>query len=182
VVAGGILVSMSLMAALWLSSTMDLWWTSTSQSYVREAAQQAATRMVSELRSATRTAAASPPNATIPAAPGNTTMDFYLPTDLDGNGLIIDAVGNTEWNLAAPLLNPTRVQYVYDAGSRQLQRRQGGQTVVLASGVTAAAFADRGIDGTLRTNEVRVSLTLQARTPNGRTVSASSSEIVKLRN
>jgi hypothetical protein len=175
-VAGSILLSMSLIAMLWLTGVSDLWWTTTTQSEVRTRSQQAVNRLVSELRSATRIAAGSPPNAVIPAAPGNTTMTFYLPGDLDLNGLIIDAAGNTEWDAAAP------IQYVFVPAQQQLIRIQGAQQTVIANNVTAAAFDDRNTLATLANNEVQVSLTVQRTTPQRRTVSATSVEIVKLRN
>lgn len=176
VVASGILLSLSLIATLWLTGVSDLWWTTTTQSDVRTATQQALSRVVSELRSATRTAAGSPPNAVIPAAPGNTTLTFYLPADVDGNGLIIDAAGNTEWNVAAP------VQYAYVPAQQRLIRSWAGQQVILATDVTAVAFEDAGLNPTLYQNEVKVTLTLQRVTPQRRTVSATAAEIVKLRN
>ena len=175
-VAGGLLVSISLMAVLWLTGLSDLWWTSTTQSNVRMVSQMAVNRMVSELRSGTRTTgAASPPWAAIPAAPNNTSVTFYLPADVDGDGLIINATGDTEWN-AAP------VQYVYVPAQRQLLRIQGASQIVLANDVTAATFQDRTMDATLSSNEIRVSLTLQRTTPQQRPVAATSVEIVKLRN
>ena len=175
-VAGTLLVSLSLIATLWLTGVSDLWWTTTTQSDVRTATQQALSRMLSELRSATRTAAGSPPNAVIPAAPGNTTLTFYLPADVDGNGLIIDALGNTEWNVATP------VQYAYVPAQRRLVRTQAGQQVVLATDVTAVAFEDASLNPALYQNEVKITLTLQRVTPQRRTVSATAAEIVKLRN
>ena len=175
-VAGTILVSMGLIATLWINGAADLWWTTNTQSEVRTRAQQAMKRMVDELRSATRTAAASPPNATIPAAPGNTTITFYLPTDLDGNGTIVDAIGTTEWDLVNP------VQYVSVPAARQLRRVQGAQTVVFANDVQSVTFEDVSITPSLHVNEVKVTLTLQKTTPQQRTVSATAIEIVKLRN
>ncbi len=184
-VAGSLLVSLSVVTMVWLGGAADLWWTSSAQQQAREAVEQASSRMVRELRMGTRAAGASPPNAAIPAPPGNTQMEFYLPADLDpndGNTTIVDAIGNIEWSLAPPPNNPTRVQYVYDAPSRQLRRIQGGQTVVLANGVTAATFADAGIDPSLRANEIRVTLTAQQTTPLRRAVASTSSQIVRLRN
>lgn len=175
-VAGTLLVSLSLIATLWLTGVSDLWWTATTQSDIRSATQQALSRMVSELRSATRTAAGSPPNAVIPAAPGNTTLTFYLPADLDNNGLIIDALGNTEWNVANP------VQYAYVPAQRRLVRTQAGLQVVLATDVAAVTFTDATLDPSLYQNEVRIALTGQKTTPQRRTVSATAAEIVKLRN
>ena len=184
-VAGSLLVSLSLVTMVWMSRAADLWWTSSTQQQAREAVEQATSRMVRELRTGTRAAGASPPNALIPAPPGNTQMEFYLPADLDvgdGNTTIVDAIGNIEWSLAPPLNNPTRVQYVYNAPSRQLRRIQGGQTVILATNVAAATFADSGIDPSLRANEIRVTLTAQQTTPLRRTVTSTSSQIVRLRN
>jgi hypothetical protein len=175
-VAGGILLSMSLITVMWLVGVSDMWWTTSTQSHVRTVSQQAVNRMVGELRSGTRTAAGSPPNAVIPAPPNNTTITFYLPTDTDLNGLIIDANGNTEWDVAQP------VTFTFDAGLGQVQRIQNGQTIVIASGVSAAAFDDRNTLATLAVNEVQISVTVQQTTPQRRTVGGTSVEIVKLRN
>ena len=175
-VAGTIMLSMSLIATLWLTGMSDLWWTTTIQSELRMQGQQVMNRLLAELRSGTRTAAGSPPNATIPAVPNNTSMTFYLPRDLDNNGTIIDATGNTEWDVA------NNVQYVYDAGQRQLLRVQGGNTLIFARDVSGVTFEHSGINAALRPNEVKITLTLQRTTPQRRTVSATAVEIVKLRN
>jgi len=176
IVAGGLLVSMSLIAMLWLTGTSTLWWTSTTQAQVRSDMQQSMSRMTAELRSATRSAAGSPPNAVIPAAPGNTTITFYLPTDADANGTIIDALGNIEWDVANP------IQYNYVAASQQVQRVQAGQTIILANSVTSATFDALNTNATLLPNEVRITMTMQKPTPQGRTVSSTSIVTVKLRN
>lgn len=175
-VAGGIFVSMSLIAVLWLTGTSDLWWTATTQNHIRSNAQQSLSRMVVELRSATRAAAGSPPNAVIPATPGNTTMTFYLPTDADNNGTIIDAIGNIEWDMA------NSIQYVYVPASRQIQRIRNGQTIILANDVTAVAFDALNTDATLLPNDVRIAMTMQKTTPRGRPVFAASTVVVRLRN
>ena len=175
-VAGTIMLSMSLIAALWLTGMSDLWWTTTVQSQLRTESQQVMNRLLTELRSATRTALGSPPNAAIPAVPNNTSMTFYLPRDLDNNGTIIDINGNTVWDVA------NDVQYVYDAGQRQLLRVQAGNTVVLARDVNAVTFEHSGINPALRPNEVKITLTVQKMTPQRRTVAATAVEIVKLRN
>ncbi len=175
-VAGGLLVSMSLIVMLWLTGTSALWWTSTTQAQVRSDLQQSMSRMAAELRSATRTAAGSPPNAVIPAAPGNTTITFYLPTDADANGTIIDALGNIEWDLA------NAIQYNYVAASQQIQRVRVGQTIILANNVTSATFDALNTNATLLPSEVRITMTMQKPTPHGRTVSSTSIVTVKLRN
>ena len=175
-VAGGILVSLSALATLWLAGVSELWSASTTQGDVRLRAQETMNRVVDELRSATLAAGGSPPNASIPAAPDNTSVTFYLPADLDLNGLIIDANGNTEWGT----LNP--VQYAYVAAQRQLVRIAGGQQQVVAHDVSGATFKNRAIDGTLNANEIQITLTLQRTTMKGRALSATATEIVKLRN
>ena len=178
-VAGTIMLSMSLLAVLWITGVSDLWWTSSTQSQVRTVTQQTMNRMLAELRSGTRTAAGSPPNVVIPAAPDNTSMTFYLPADLDpmdGNTTIIDAIGNIEWD------NANAIQYVYSAAPSQLQRIQGGNVRVLAYGVQGATFENAVINPALLQDEIRITLTLQQRTPQGRTVSATAVETVRLRN
>lgn len=177
-VAGGLLLSMSLAASLWLTGASDLWWTTTIQSQVRTDAQQALNRMVSELRSGTRLAGANPPapSIRIPAAPDNTSITFYLPTDLDLNGLIVDAVGNTEWDTANP------IQYISQPATGRFLRVQGAAQVVLANDVSSVTFEDQAINPTLYANEVKITLTLQRTTPGRRVVSATAIEIVKLRN
>ena len=167
-IAGGIFVSVGLMAVLWLTGTSNLWWTSTTQSYLRTSAQHAMDRVLGELRSATRAAAASPPNAVIAA--DNATLTFYLPADgVDANTLIVDALGNTEWDLV------NAVQYAAAGG--QLRRTQAGVTTVYANDVQSVRF-----DNAAYPNEIRVTLTLQKQTPQGRTVSATAVETVRLRN
>ncbi len=175
-VASGILLSMGLITVLWLTGTSSLWWTSTTQAQVRSDVQQSISRMAAELRSATRTAAGSPPNAVVPAAPGNTTVTFYLPADADGDGTIVDAIGNTEWDAA------NAIQYNYVAASRQIQRVRAGQTTILANDVTSVTFNALNTDATLSPNEMRMTMTMQKTTPHGRTVSATSIATVKLRN
>jgi len=174
-VTGGILLAISSMTMLWLTSSSALWWTSSTQSHVRARTQEVLSRVTSELRNATRASAASPPNISIPAAPNNTSITCYLPADLDGNGLIVDALGNTEWGV-------TPIQYVHVPASNQLQRVVGAQVEVLANDVTGVTFVDRAIDASLYQNEVRITVTVQQPTPQGRTVSAISTTTIKLRN
>lgn len=170
-VAGGILMSLGLVVVMWLSSVSDLWWTSTTQSQVRTTAEQLINRLTDELKNGTRTAAASPPNATIPASPNNTAITFYLPTSQ-----VIDASGNIQWDAA------TAIQYVYVPAAQELRRVAGGVPVTLSGGVTSVRFEDSTINAALYTNEIRVILTVQQRSPQQRTMSATATEIVKLRN
>ncbi|MBI4598159.1 MAG: hypothetical protein HY737_07165 [Candidatus Omnitrophica bacterium] len=164
--AGSLLLSVTLMGFLWLTNAIDLWSTTSLQSAARSDAQLAMSRMVNELRQGTRTAAGIPPNADIIAADH---VRFSLPADNDGNGKIVDAIGAIEWGIVP-------VEYQWDAASQQLRRAQGAQTQVLASGVSSVAFA------AVNTSELQLTLTLQRRTSRGRQLSASATEIVKLRN
>lgn len=150
--------------------------TATTVSELRSQSQLALASMMSDLRQTTRKAAGSPPNISIPVPPANTAMTLYLPADLDGNEMIIDAAGNLEWDE----LNP--VQYQSAPASRQLQRVAGAGVRVLANDLAGVAFEDETIDGALGADEVRIRLTLQRTTPSRRTVSTTSSAIVKLRN
>ena len=175
-VAGTILSAIGLLVGLWLSGISNLWWTSTTKSQASTTVQQALTRMTSELKAATRTGSPTAPGISIPAAPNNTSLTFYLPTDLDGDGTIIDASGNTEWDTANP------IQYTYDAPSQQLRRVRAGQTILLATNVTSVRFDDATTNATLLSNEVQITLTLQPSVPQGRITPTTSTETVKLRN
>ncbi|MBI2094350.1 MAG: prepilin-type N-terminal cleavage/methylation domain-containing protein [Candidatus Omnitrophica bacterium] len=169
-------ISFSLLATLWFTNVSALWWTATTQSSVRTDLNLSMDRVAAELRSATRSAVGSPPNLAIPAPPGNATMTFYLPIDLDANGTIVDVAGNTEWDT----LNP--VQYQYNQATGQLLRLVGLQQTVLAQDLIAVTFADAVVDPSLRANEVRLSMTMERRTPQRRDVMSSASRIVRLRN
>lgn len=176
-VAGTLFVSMSVLVTLWLTGVSDVWWTTNTQSHVRQQSHQAVARMASELRSATRTGLGSPPNAMIPAPPGNTTLTLYLPADTaaDSNTTIVDDLGEIQWD-------NTPIQYVYVPALRQVQRVQGAQTVVLATDVHAVRFDDVTTDPTLNVDEIRIRLTVQRMTPQRRTVTATSTEIIRARN
>lgn len=146
------------------------------QAELRTDAALALDGMLQELRHGTRAGATSPPNLTIPAAPNNTQLQLYLPVDADGNGLIVDAAGNLEWDTGTPIV------YQYNAATRQLLRSAGATTRVLANHVTDVVFEDRTIDGALPADEVRIRLTLERTTRRGRSVNIGANTLVKLRN
>ena len=175
-VAGSLAIMVSGILLEFLVRQTDFSDTVAMESDLRSQVQLATTDMLKELRHATRAAGGSPPNISIPAAPNNTTITFYLPADLDGNGMIIDAAGSLEW----AVLNP--VQYQYDAPSRQLRRIDNTGTRVIANTVSQVSFEDRTINASLLTDEVRIRLTLQDTTSRGRTLSAADTALVKLRN
>ena len=103
--------------------------------------------------------------------PSNTSITFYLPTSQ-----VIDASGNIQWDAA------TAIQYIYVPATQELRRVAGGAPVTLSGGVTNIRFEDSTINAALYTNEIRVTLTIQQRSPQQRTLSATATELVKLRN
>lgn len=175
-VASGIVAVGSTMLLGFLLNQIDFLETSGASTEVRSWTQLAANAVSQEVRHATRTGAGSPPNISIPAAPDNTSVTLYVATDQDGNGTITDATGNIEWNSANP------IQYLYVPAGRQLIRIEAGLTRVVASNVTDARFEDRTMDASLKDDELRMRLTLERTTPHQRTVSATTTTIIKLRN
>lgn len=168
IMAGSVLLIVVAAAFNFLNVQTDLWEYSTTQTDTRSDLERALDAMARELRNARRVTPGSSPSITIPNAPGNTTMTLYIPDAVD------TATGAVTWSDA--------IQYVYDSPSQQLRRVQDGDTRILASNVTAATFTDKAIDNTLYANEVKVAVTLQRTTPHQRTVTASGSSIVRLRN
>ncbi len=172
----GILSVVGGLALQLLSQMSDFWDVASVRTDLRTTAQTAANLITHDLVNATRKGAGSPPNLVIPAPPANTSFQCYAPADLDGNGLIIDGTGNLEWDMITP------VQFQYVAASRQVRRIVGAGNQVVAQDVQSATFDDQSTDPTLYADEVRIRLTLQRTTPRQRTVTVSSSTIVKLRN
>ena len=175
-------VSMTVTAVIltFLSQESESWQLTLAQQQLSGQLQQAASEINRELRNATRTAAASPPNTSLASAQD---IRFYLPSDLDGNGTILNSFGNIEWDTV------NQIQYQFDAANRQLQRRvlQGGNPVagatrVIGNDITAVSFADQTTDNTLLMDEMRVILTGQQTTPRGRQVSTTLNSVIRLRN
>ncbi|MCM8773618.1 MAG: hypothetical protein NC820_02635 [Candidatus Omnitrophica bacterium] len=155
----------------------NLWQLITNQSDLRSIARNAMNYMRQELQNTTRTSPEIPsPNLSIPSKPNNNSVDFYLPIDIDGNGLIIDDIGNTEWDKS------NKIQYQYVPGLRQLRRLEKGNKYVIANNVASIEFEDNSINPVLYNNELKIVLKLEKLTPQNRTVSISVTSIVKLRN
>ncbi|MBI3320950.1 MAG: prepilin-type N-terminal cleavage/methylation domain-containing protein [Candidatus Omnitrophica bacterium] len=173
-VVSGILIVIGGAFFIFGNRLVDLWETSTYQSDLRARTQLTLDRIGRELRHATRGAAGSPPNVSIAA--DKTAVTFYLPTDQDLNGLIIDAAGQIEWDA----MNP--IQYQYVPASQQLTRVVGGTSQVVAGDVSDAVFQDATSDASLLPDEVKVRLTLQKSTPHQRTIVTGSTAIIQLRN
>lgn len=134
--------------------------------------------MSGELANATKTTAPigqSPPNISIPAAPGNNTMTFYLPVFVQDPitfkpRVSISAGGIIVWDSANPIV------YQYNAGNRTLLRTVGGTQTVVARDVASVQFTNAS------SFEVMVALTLSKNTPRGRSISSTLSSIIRLRN
>lgn len=144
--------------------------------HLNSQARLAVEQMVKELRHGTLAAGTSPPDVSIPAAPGNTTVTLYPLVDFDGNQAIVDSAGNLEWDTVNP------VTFQYDANARQLLRVAAGATRVMVSHVEMVAFTDDTMDGMLDDDEVRILLMLAENTSRGRRVAHTVSAIVQLRN
>lgn len=167
----------SIIVLLFFVQSSNLWQTLTTQSDLRSTARNAVNFMCQELRNATRTSSSNPsPNISIPPAPNNNSIDFYLPFDKDGNGLIIDALGNTEWNTA------DKIQYQYVPAQKQLRRLENGNPFIVANEVSKIEFEDNSINSSLYINELRINLTLERTIPMNKKVSVTVASIVKLRN
>lgn len=155
----------------------NLWQEITSQSDLRSAARNALSFMSQELRNATRTSTKNPsPNIAINSMPNNHSIDFYLPADLDNNGSIINAIGDTEWDTS------NKIQYQYVPGLNMLRRLEKGNQYIIANGVSSIEFEDHSIDSALFNNEVRIKLTLERAILLNKTVSVTAVSVVKLRN
>ena len=167
----------STLTALFFIQGSSLWESITGQSDLRSVARNAMTYMTQELRNATRTGTGHPsPNMVIPSKPNNHSIDFYLPADLDGNLLIIDALGNTEWD------TNNKIQYQYVPGLNILRRLEGGNQYIISHEVSNIEFEDNSIDSSLAINEVRIKLTLQRLLPQNKTASVSMAAVIRLRN
>ncbi len=162
---------------VFLTQTLSLWQLITDQSDLRSVSRNAVNYMTRELMNTTRTSTENPsPNLCIPSKPNNKSVDFYLPVDSDGNGLIIDPVGLTEWDKS------NKIQYQYAPGLKQLRRLEKGDHYVIANNVASVEFEDNSINPALYANELKIILTLERQTKQNRTASVTFTSIVKLRN
>lgn len=172
-----IFVVLSLLMAQFFIQASDVWQSTTYDTELRSLGRSAMDFMSNELHYATRSYSGFPSgNLTIPGAPNNHNVTFYLPRDIDGNGLIINATGATEWDLSHP------VQYEYVSADKELRRVANSTSTIVCSNVESVAFEDHSINPALYNDEVRVLLTLQKMTPFHRNITLNLRSIVKLRN
>jgi len=172
-----IFVVLSLLMAQFFIQASDVWQSTTYDTELRSAARNAMALMANELHCATRTSAIFPSaNLTVPAAPNNHNLTFYLPQDIDGNGLILNATGSTEWDIVHP------VQYHYAEADKELRRVANSTSTILCRDVANVEFEDNAINPSLYNDELRVLLTLQKMTPFHRNITVNLRSIIKLRN
>lgn len=119
-------------------------------------------------------------------APGNPAFGdvkeivFKIPVDLDGNGLLTDDVtGDVEWS-------PWDVSYVLitsPGGVNELVRREDGVvTDILARYVERITFDNIFTDGSVRMNEITITIYMARPTPKGAWLQTTMSTIVTMRN
>jgi prepilin-type N-terminal cleavage/methylation domain-containing protein len=131
-----------------------------------------------ELANATKTTPSvgqSPPNISIPPAPGNNNMTFYLPTYVldpvtQKLRVSINSSGTIQWD------NNTPINYQYNSNQHTLVRVANGAQTILAHDVSSVQFNN------VSNYEVGTTLTLNKSTPRGRNISITLSSIVRLRN
>ena len=165
------LMALQMLATKWDAMTFAMF-----QGDVRTHAHLAVTEMAKELRMGARLPGEVAPSINVPTAPGNTSVTFFVPTDVDGTNGVLDVLGQMEWDTTNP------ITYQYDAALRQVLRTEGGATRVIANDVTAVAFQDQAIDAGLQADEVRIVMTVQRVTPGGRAARADIAAIVTARN
>jgi hypothetical protein len=178
-VASMMMAVAALVMLQFLSTQSESWRVTLTQQELNDELQQVASEVNRELRNSTRAAGANPPDVSLESSED---LQFYLPGDVDGDGSILDALGELEWDTG------TEIQYLYDAGAEQLQRLTlqnnvpVGTTRIIGDDLTAVAFADQTTDNTLLADEIRLTITGSRTTLRGRVVSASVSSIIRLRN
>jgi type II secretory pathway component PulJ len=176
-IAMSILIVVSMVLVTFSIQGSEMWHLITSQSDLRSSARNAMHFMTQELQGATRKSGEIPPaDLSIPPRPNNTTMSFYLPRDIDGNGLIIDAFGKTEWD------KNNRIQYQYFPDVRRLCRLEQGNQYIIAQDVASIAFEDQSIDPSLYDNEVRIIMRLERTTQRARIIRVDLTSLVRMRN
>ncbi|MFC1658578.1 PilW family protein [Candidatus Omnitrophota bacterium] len=158
-------------------SGLDIWGTAKTHAELQAKARIALNLMVSELRNATRTSVQNPsPNLSVPPMPNNSEIAFYLPQDLDGDGLVTDANGEIEWDTD----NQIRYQFIPDES--QIRRLDNSGWTIFARDVADLRFLDMGIDPALSLDAVRINLSLKETTEKQRDITIRLSSIVALRN
>lgn len=161
VVVLALLVLVFGMTAVLFSQGQVAWLNQSAKLTLQHEARQAVQLMARELR---QTAL-----GWVAIGGGGRSIQFRLPTDLDGDGDVINAAGAVEWG--AP------ITYAVEP-SLQLVKRQGAARTVLANGVNTVDFRQDPIDP----QRLIVRVVLERRTLVGHALQADSSTEIRLRN
>jgi type II secretory pathway component PulJ len=172
-VTASLLAAVGLATAQFLTTQTDFFHLSLNRMNIEDQLRIGFNQIATELAQATRSEPATAQSARVVDAQ---TLQFYLPADEDGDGTIVDAVGDTEWD------TDNLITYQFDADENQLERVDNNGTRVLINDVAAVQFDDQDTDGTLYASEIRLQVTLQRTTITGRVVEAESTRIIHLKN
>lgn len=159
-------------------SGIELRQTTEDKAELESRAKRAVFRMVSELMGATRTSTQNPsPNLSIVSGPNQKIIKFHLPDDKDEDGYLTDEDdGTIEWDTNNP------IEYQFIRGLRLLRRLEKGERITIAQDVSDVDFFDITSDSSLGVNEVKIVLTLEKTGSRNRTVTATVTSVVCLRN
>lgn len=158
-------------------SGCDVWESSRLRADLQAETRNAIKGMAWELRGATRSSTQNPsPNLLIPAVPNNIQIDFCLPVDNDGNGVITDAGGAIEWDT-----DNTIVYRLIPASGRLVREAQGVERII-AQDVEDVRFIDTTMDPTLSARELKILVAVRKTTAKARVISFTLSSMVRMRN
>lgn len=159
------------------STTNDIWEERRVSSELQSMGRRCIERISAELKSATRSSGAVPsPNVVISGLPFNTNLTFYLPADIDGDGLLTDASGDLEWDTSNP------IRYLYDSSQNILLRSENATNTTLARQVADVRFFDANLNASLYLTEIRLALTLAKSTIKQRNITTTMVSNIRLRN
>lgn len=168
VIVGGAIISLFIYGS-------NIWQLAITQNQLRSGASTAMYYMTQELQNATNTSNQNPsPNLSIPAAPNNTSITFFLPSTTSRTR----SDGSTNWNTGTS----NTINYQYTSASQQLNRTVGiGAAKTICDNVAAVTFENRAINPILNSDELKITLTVSKNTLMG-IKSMTMISIIKLRN
>lgn len=109
-----------------------------------------------------------PSKTDIGASSSSNSITFQVPNDNNGDGLVVDAIGNIEWG--------ANITYARN-GANELTRTQGGATSVISSNISALQFTRAAGDD----NILQIDITAQ-RANNTGNWQDTEQAVIKMRN
>ena len=137
------------------------WFTGDASMEVRQQIIVALTRMNSEL--AETTSSQTNLTANVPA----TSITFKIPHDNNGDGTVVDTLGNIEWS--------TPIIYSCDA-SNNLKRTYAGTTLIIGRDISSLQFTNT------QSRLIQVDITAQKTDNMGKVLQDTEQSIIKMRN